>query len=63
MVELDATAEVAVGPRHADPRDGGEVGEHAADEERDGRVGCHRDVSDQVHPPSVARRPWWAPWA
>jgi len=60
-VELDPTAELTVGSRDSDPRDRGEIREHAADEERDGRVGRDRDVSDQVHPPSVATRPWRAP--
>jgi hypothetical protein len=58
VVELDATPELAIGARQADPRDRGEVGKHAPDQEvrRGGRgvgIDRDRDVPDQVHRRSV----------
>ena len=54
VVEGDAIAEGTLGPRHAHTGDGGQVGQHAADQEvgrRGRRVGVERDgdVPDEVH--------------
>ena len=54
VVEGDAVAQLPVGPGHAHTGDGGQVGQHAADQEvgrRGARVGVERDgdVPDEVH--------------